>query len=134
MTHPKPGHFERLPDLMDNARVDGVHHRVAGRPPFFQLGGYQPVGQPRRIDRALKLRQDERQRPDVVFVTVSDEDGADLIDSFLQVGDVWDDQIDPKHSFLWELDPAIDDYDVVFVFQGHHVFAYFPQAPQGNDT
>jgi hypothetical protein len=92
------------------------------------------VGQPRRIDRALKLRQDERQRPDVVFVTVSDEDGADLIDSFLQVGDVWDDQIDPKHSFLWELDPAIDDYDVVFVFQGHHVFAYFPQAPQGNDT
>ena len=70
----------------------------------------------------------------MVFVTVGYEDGANLVDPVHQVRDVGDDQIDPKHALFRELDPAIDDYDIVFVFQGHHVFADLPKAPQGNDA
>jgi hypothetical protein len=117
---------------MDYTGVNGSHNQVSGHSPFFQLGSDQAVGQTRRIDRAFQLRQDERQGSNVVFVPVGDENSPDFIEPFQQVGDVGDYQVHPKHSFFRELDPAVDDYDIVFVLQGHHVFADFPKSAQGN--
>ena len=90
---------------------------------FFELDLDQALGQRRAVDGHVKLRQDVRQRADVVFVAVGDDDAADLVLALLQVGDVRDDQVDPQHVLFGEHQAAVDDDDVVGVLDDHHVLA-----------
>ena len=134
VTHPEPRHFKAFTDLVNHAWINRSDDAVTGYPPLFQFGGYQPVGQARSVDWAIQFRQDKGQCPDMVLVPVGDQDGANLLEPFHQIRNVGDDQVNPKHTFFRELDPAVDDNDIVIVLQGHHVFANLPQASQGNDA
>ena len=70
----------------------------------------------------------------MVLVPVGDEYAAYPVGSLHQVGNVRDDEVNAQHPFLRELDAAINDDDVVGVFEGHHVLADLPQPSQGYDA
>ena len=74
-----------------------------------QAGGEYRGGEP---------GQHEGEGADVIFVAVGDEDAADAVGAVGQVGNVGDDEVNAGQSLLGELDAAIDDYDVVLVFEG----------------
>ena len=63
------------------------------------------------------------QRADMILMPVGDEDGADLVPARAQIADVGQDEVDAELLFLREADAAIDDDDVVFVFEQEHVLA-----------
>ena len=67
-------------------------------------------------------------------MTVGDEDGANLVLVFEQVSDVRNRKVDSWHIFFWEQHSGVDNYDVVTVFQHHHVLAYFAETTKGNNT
>jgi hypothetical protein len=67
-------------------------------------------------------------------MTVGDEDCPNPVGAFNQIGNVRDDEVDPKHPFFGELNPTVDDNDIIAQLQGHHVFTDFPQPPKGDDT
>jgi hypothetical protein len=70
----------------------------------------------------------------VVFVSVGDHNAAHLIPLAQQVVEIRDDVIDSQHIVVGEHNPGVDDQDIVAVFIGHHILAYFPQAPQRDDS
>ena len=70
----------------------------------------------------------------MVFVSVGDEDGPHPGGALPQVGGVGDNQVYPQHVLFRELDPAVNDDDVVAALQGHHVLADLPQSAQGNHS
>jgi hypothetical protein len=74
------------------------------------------------------------QSADVVLVTVGDEDGANAIRVLSEIGYVGNGEVDSGHVIFREEDSGVNDYDVVFVLQRHHVLSDFPQASQRNDT
>ena len=70
----------------------------------------------------------------MVLVAVGNQYAAYVVHPLYQVGNVGDDQVHSQHSLLGKLDAAVDNDDVVAVFEGHHVLADFPQPSQGNDA
>ena len=91
--------------------------------------------QRRSIDRdlpdALQLRNDVRQRPDVVLMAMRNGDAPQLGQSVLHVADVGDDEVDPTLPFLGELASGVDEDHVIPILDGHHALADLADSPEG---
>ena len=79
------------------------------------------------------MKKKERQRTDVVLMTVGQEHAADLVFVFDQVRHVGNDQVDAVHFLIREAKTAVDDDDILAVFQNGHVLADFVESTEGND-
>ena len=69
----------------------------------------------------------------MVFVSVSNENGLDLVPVFNQVTEVGDNDIHPRHCFSRKSHSCIYYDNFVAVTEYSHVLPDFPQASQGND-
>ena len=57
----------------------------------------------------------------MVLMTMGDEDSADPIGSFPQIGNIRKDKIDPRLVFFGESDAAIDHDDIVFALEEEEI-------------
>ena len=69
----------------------------------------------------------------MVFVPVGEDDAADVLAVFDQVGDVGDDDIDAEQLGFREHEAGIDDDDVVAPANGHAVHAELAETAEGDD-
>ena len=92
--------------------------------------------QRRSIDRdlpdPLQLRNDVRQRPDVVLMAMRDGNAPQLRQSVLHVADVGDDQVDASLPFLGELASGVDEDHVIPILDRHHALADLADSSQRN--
>ena len=65
------------------------------------------------VDGHVEVGKDPGQAADVVLVAVGEDDAADLVAVFNQVGDVWHDDVDAEQLFFGEHEAGVDDEDVV---------------------
>src|SRR6266478_7815733 len=93
---------------------------------------YQRQREPRSVNGNVQIAQNVRQRADVIFVAVSQNDGPYVLAILLQIGDVWNDQIDAQQFGLWKHHTGIDHDDVVAVAKRHHVHAELTETAEGN--
>ena len=84
----------------------------------------------RPVERLEKVRQSAR----VVLVTVSDDDGAELVLALHDVGEVGQDQIDPGVIVVGEHDAGIDDDHVVTELDDGHVLADLVEPAERDDA
>ena len=68
----------------------------------------------------------------MVFMTMSQHDTSDFFDIFCQIGYIRDNKVDTQHIIFRESQTAVDDDDIIAVFQHSHVFADFFQTAQRN--
>ena len=101
---------------------------------FLELDLDQAERKPCSVDRHPELRQEVRDRADVVFVPVSEEQAPDLVATFFQVGDVRQDQIDPRLLLFGKTDAAVDHNDVFARFEQKHVLADFADTAEENES
>src|SRR5215207_2817227 len=92
--------------------------------------------QRRSIDRdlpdPLQLRNDVRQRPDVVLMAMRNGDAPQLGQSILDVADVGNDEVDATLPFLGELASGVDEDHVVPILDRHHALADLADSSEGN--
>ena len=102
---------------------------------LLDLVAEQAAGERGGVDRhARELGQHVRQRADVVLVGMGDEERLDLGAAFLEIGDVGDDEVDAEHLLVGEHQPAVDDDDVVAVFEDVHVLADLAHPAERDDA
>jgi hypothetical protein len=70
----------------------------------------------------------------VVFVTVRDDDAAQLIALVAQIFPIGNDEVDAQHVVFGEHDAAIDQDDVLAVLEGRHVLADFAAPAERDDA
>jgi hypothetical protein len=92
------------------------------------------MGQFGRKNWDIKLRQNMWKGADVIFVAVGYQNTPYSFGALHEVGYVGDNQVDSQHILGGELDPAVNDYDIVAALQCHHVLADFTKATKGNDA
>ena len=85
------------------------------------------------VDWHVEVAQHVRNTTDMVFVTVSDYDALYLIDILLEVSDIRDNEVDTEHITIRECHTAVDNDDVVVIFEYGHVFADFLKAAKWNN-
>ena len=134
MADTEPSGGEMLTKLVRQAGIDGRRGEFPRGTAFLELSGNETVGQSGGEYIRRDLRKDERQRPYVVLVSVGDQNTPYSVGAFHEVGNVGDDQVHAQHPLFGELHSTVDDYDVVGVFEGQHIFANFPQPSEGYDT
>ena len=102
---------------------------------LLDLVAEQAARQGRGVDRhARELGQHVRQRADVVLVGVGDEERLDVGAALLEVGDVGDDEVDAEHLLVGEHQAAVDDDDLVAVFEDVHVLADLAHPAERDDS
>ena len=131
---PEPADLKVPPELIGNIRIDGFHGGAAGGPVFLQLDRNEAVSQAGGIDRHIQLRQHKGQSADMILMAVGDEDGPDMVGPFHQIGNIGNNQVHAQLFLGGKLDAAVDDDNIVAALQGHHIFADFAQAAQGDDA
>ena len=66
-------------------------------------------------------------------MTVGQEHAADLVFVFDQVRHVGNDQVDAVHFLIREAKTAVDDDDILAVFEYGHILADLVETTKGND-
>src|SRR5665811_2521047 len=99
---------------------------------LFELVRHQPQCQPGAVNRHIYLTQKERQRPDMVFMAMSQKYRLDLVGPVPDVGKIGNNQIDPQNFVLWKTKACIDDQYAPVIFHDHHVLADFAKAAEGD--
>ena len=123
----------------ETARVDGLtegnhlaadlrHHIF-----LFELVLNDAHGKLRGIEGHRQLVQDIGNRPDMVFMSVGDENALDLVFILDQKGNIGYDKVDPRHVVLGERHSAVNDDDTVAVAESCHIHSDEFNAAQGND-
>src|SRR6266478_8263992 len=97
---------------------------------FIETLFYEREGEAGAVHGDIKVAEDVGERADVIFVAVSEHDGADMGAILFQIGDVGDDEVDAEEFGLGEHHAGVDDDDVVTKPQGHHVHAKFAEAAE----
>ena len=101
---------------------------------FVELRLHEPEREARGPDLLNRdLAQEIRQRPDVVFVPVREDDGANRPLPLAQVREVRKDQIDTQVLVAGEREACVDDDRIVAALVDHHVLPDLAEAAQGND-
>ncbi len=80
------------------------------------------------VDRHLQFTQNPWQATDMILVAVGQDDGADMLAVFDQVGDIGDDNIHPQQFGLGKHETGIDDDDVVCPAKRQAVHTEFAQT------
>jgi hypothetical protein len=86
----------------------------------------------RDLPDAVQLRNDVRQRPDVILVAMRNGNATQLGQSILDVADVGDDEVDTAFPFLGEFSSGVDEDHVIPIFDRHHALANLTDAAEGD--
>src|SRR5712692_226550 len=99
---------------------------------FFETFLDERQREARSVNRYVQIAQNVRQRADVVFVAVSQDDGAHVRAVLLQIGGVGNDEVDAEELGFREHHARVDDDDVVAETQGQHVHSEFAETAERN--
>ena len=112
------------------ARTHMVELDLLGHLMLGELCLDDAAGQARGIDRCIALAQDIRDCADVVLMAMRNDIAAQLVQVALEIGGVRDHQVNAQHIIVREGHAAVDDHDVVSVFDHGHVLADLIETAQ----
>ena len=84
-------------------------------------------------DRHIQLGKNPRQRADVVFMAVGQDNRAHLLAVFDQVRDVGNNDVHAQQFGFGEHQAGVDDDNVIAPAHGHAVHSELAQTAQGHD-
>ena len=125
--------------VADRDEVEGERadlHAVAGlhRPQvgvdavLLELGGHQGQGEVRAVHRHVDVRQQPRQRADVVLVPVGQHHGLQFVLLGQDVLEARNDHVHAEEIVLREHEPAVHQHGCAPGLEGHAVEPDLPQA------
>ena len=68
----------------------------------------------------------------MVFVSVGEDDGANVLAILFEVGDIRDHEVDAEEFGFGEHHACVDDDDVVTETKDHHVHSKFAETAKGD--
>ena len=115
------------------ARLVGEELDLALQMMLLKLELDKPGSEPRAVDGAVELLHGIGNAADVVLMTVGQEHAADFFLILDKVRHVRNDKVNAVHVVFGKAETAVDDDDILAVFQNGHVLADFVESTEGND-
>ena len=122
--HPEAAQVNGLAVLY-HLSLDGAQHVV-----LLQLVLNQPDGQLCAVHRRRHVLQHVGKGADVILMSVGDHKALDLVNVVLQIGDVWNDQVNAQHVVAGEGQSAVHHNNTVLVLKGRHIHSDLLQASE----
>ena len=75
----------------------------------------------------INRREDKREGPDVIFMTMGKNQSLDLAGILQQKGNIRNNNVNSKKLLVWKHQAGVDDDHLVPVTEDHHVHTKFAQ-------
>ena len=112
---------------------DGGDIGVLDASAFFEAGAEEGFAERAGVDGGLDVGKEIGEGSDVILVGVGEEDAAEAVFVFDQVGEIGDDDVDAVLGFVGERYAAVDEDEVVSLFNDGAIFADFSSPTQRNN-
>ena len=117
----------------DLARLVGEELDLALQMMLLKLELDKSGGKSCAVNRAVELLHGIGNAADVVLMTVGQEHAADFFLILDKVRHVRNDKVNAVHVVFGKAETAVDDDDILAVFENGHVLADLIESPEGND-
>ncbi len=117
---------------ISNSRA-GFHFVKLGvlqQPVFFQAPFHQRQREGRAVHRHVDFAEQERNRADVIFVAMRQDQRAHLVAILFEIREVGRDDVDAQQFGVRKHHAGVHDDDVVPVADGHRVHAELAQTAE----
>ena len=100
---------------------------------FLKAAFHQRKRKRRAINRHIEFFQEERDRADMVFMPVRQQQSAHVLAVFFEESQIGRDNIDAQKFVFREHHPGVDHDDVVAVANRHHVHPELTESAERDD-
>jgi len=122
-----------IADVEGAARLYPVHLDSGEKTVLGQPSPRQAECQRRGINWYVDFFQQIREAPDVIFVPVSQNQGANLVLVVGEIPQFGNDKVDTEKIVLGKHEAGVDDHYGSAIADGHHIHAKLAQSSEGHD-
>src|SRR2546421_5129088 len=122
-----------LADGYDVARLNSMNQRTAGQVMLFQLALGKARREVRTINRHVELFQDERQRAQMVLVTVGKDNGGNVLAVFFENIEVGDADVDAIDALFGKAHARVDDEHLITAAHKGAIHPKLADTAEGDD-
>jgi hypothetical protein len=110
-----------------------VDEHIVHQVVFFQLSFGEADRKVRSVDGDVEFFEDVRQRAEVVFVPVRQNNGGQVLPVFFQKVEIGNRNVNPVHALFWKPHAGVNDDHVVCVPHGHTIHPELADAAERDD-
>src|SRR5215213_8436458 len=120
-------------DVHDVARLDAMQQHVTKQIVFFEFAFSQAGGEVGTVDGDVESFKDIRQRPEMIFVTVRQDYGGDLVAILVEEAEVWDRDVDAVSRLFRKAHPGVENQHLVAVADSHTIHSKLADTAEWDD-
>src|SRR5689334_6689092 len=120
-------------DVYDVARFDAMQQDVAEQIVFFEFTFGETRGEVRTVNRNVETFEEVRQRTEMIFVTVREDDGGDSVAIFVEKIEIRDRNVDAVSRFLGKAHPGVENQHLVAVPHSHAIHSKLADTTEWDD-
>src|SRR5438445_7808936 len=120
-------------DSDDVARLDAVQQHIAQNSVLVELAFRETEREVRSINGNVELFQDVRQRAQMIFVSVREDDGSYVVAILFKNFEVWNANVDTIDALFGKTHAGIENEHLVAGAQQGAIHAKLTDTAEGND-
>ena len=87
----------------------------------------------RTVNRDVEFLEDVRQRAEVIFVTMRQDNGRDVVTILFEKIEIWNTDIDAVSSFFGESHARVEDDHLILITHRHTIHPKLADTAERND-
>lgn len=127
--------------MVDRERTDGdyvtwldaMQHYIAENTVLIELAFRQSEREARSVDRNIELLQDVRQRAEMIFVSMGEDDRGDFVAILFEDLEIRNADIDSVDALFGKPHAGVDDDHLVAIAQQRAIHPKLADAAEGDD-
>src|SRR6185503_1391518 len=117
----------------DVSRLDTMQQHVPKQVVFFEFALRESGGEVRAVDGNVELLQEVWKRTKVIFVTVCEDDGGDVVPVLVEKTKIRNRHIDSVGRFLRKAHPGVENQHLVAVPHSHAIHSKLADTTERDD-
>src|SRR2546421_4697107 len=117
----------------DVARLDAMQQRIANQVVLFELALCQTGSEMRTVNGDVEFFEEVRQRADMVFVSVGQDDSGDVLAVLFEKLEIRNGNINAVRAFFRKSHARVEDEHLVLVAHGHTIHPKLADTAERND-
>src|SRR6185437_5777822 len=120
-------------DVYNVARLDAMQQHIAEQIVFFEFAFRETGSEMRTVNRDVETFEEVRQRAEMIFVTVREDDGGDRVAIFVEKIEIRDRNVDAVSRFLGKAHPGVENQHLVAVAHSHAIHSKLADTAEWYD-
>src|ERR1044072_3790363 len=120
-------------DVNNVTRRDAMKEYITEQVVLFELAFRETCGEVRTVNRNVELLEQVRQRAEMIFVAVRQNDGGDVVAVLVEKTKVRNGNVDAVSRLFRKAHPGVENQHLIAVTNRHAVHSKLADAAEWND-